>query len=76
MSTTLLYIIMLICLAAPVCLWVVRGDWPKRTKRRKRPLPPPDVIGRPPTCANGVEGCGIKRPHSHTRDFIRRVEGK
>lgn len=40
----------------------------------RRPLPPPDHIGRLPTCYNGVEGCGMRKPHSHTDDLIRRLK--
>lgn len=29
-----------------------------------------------PTCANGIEGCGIKRPHSHTEALMKRMKGK
>ena len=42
----------------------------------RRPLPLPDRIGRPPTCHNGVEGCGMRAPHSHTEDLIRRLRQK
>jgi hypothetical protein len=38
--------------------------------------PAPEYIDRPKTCANGVDGCGIKRKHSHTADLIRRIRGK
>lgn len=47
-----------------------------REAKRRFERPPPDYIGRPPTCANGVEGCAIKRSHSHTEALMRRIKEK
>lgn len=46
--------------------WLIGYEPPK--------LPPPDYIGRPPTCENGVVGCAIKAPHSHVKAFMDRLK--
>lgn len=64
-----------VTLLAIAMIWSLRRA-ERWLDRQERKMPPPDYIGRPKKCANGVDGCGINKPHSHVGDFIRRLRNK